>query len=142
MHRRIRLCSPRISRPPSRIIPPHTGNREVICRHFPIVVSPISAACSMISKRPHLHTSQALPSTFSHHHSCLVDPLKRSPAKKAKPSDTPDTRTFQVVGDLTNKECNLTLGIASYPLNSYFPALRPAAVQAAGVAPCTYYCRP
>ena len=91
------------SRPPSRIIPPHTGNREVICRLFPFSVSPISAACSIISKRPHLHNSQALPSTFSHHHSCLMDPLKRYPAKKAKPSDTPDTRTFQVVGDLTTK---------------------------------------
>lgn len=34
-----------------------------------------------------------------------MDPLKRSPAKKAKPSETADTKTYQVVGELTDKEC-------------------------------------
>ena len=36
-----------------------------------------------------------------------MDPLKRSPAKKAKPSRAaaPDTRPFQVVGEVTTKPC-------------------------------------
>ena len=36
-----------------------------------------------------------------------MDPLKRSPAKKAKPSEAaaPDTRPFQLVGEVTTKPC-------------------------------------
>ena len=34
-----------------------------------------------------------------------MDPLKRSPAKKSKPSEPADTKTYQVVGELTEKEC-------------------------------------
>ena len=32
-----------------------------------------------------------------------MDPLKRSPAKNTKSTETADTTTYQVVGELTNK---------------------------------------
>ena len=36
-----------------------------------------------------------------------MDPMKRSPAKKTKSTETADTTTYQVDGELTNKECGI-----------------------------------
>ena len=42
-----------------------------------------------------------------------MDPLKRSPAKNTKSTETADT-TYQVVGELTNERSVVITGAAAY----------------------------
>ena len=43
-----------------------------------------------------------------------MDPLKRSPAKYTKSTETADTTTYQVVGEFTNKRSVVISGAGVY----------------------------
>ena len=45
-----------------------------------------------------------------------MDPLKRSPAKNTKSTETADTTTYQVVGELTNEKSVVITGAGAYDL--------------------------
>ena len=98
------------------IASPYTYSQSFLKRTERIIVGGIYPAfvgpASLLT-----HTPAPSRITILHLRPQSMDPLKGSPAKNTKSTETADTTTYQVVGELTNKRSVVITGARAYVLS-------------------------